>query len=409
MSETLVSALIMLLVWGSLFWKLQTLRWRPRDAIQRSYCGALLALALVMTVFHPPIYRAVDRITGVPNFARLLGNGLGVVSAWAFQPVITKLLRYQARGRGILGGVWPMIGTLGVMIYLFSRMSVPQSAPLDFQQRYGAAPFVAEYRIVLFAYIGLTMYNLFALSLRNGRVVRSISQPHRRLWARLQTVGWGLGTAYDANECIYVILRRSKFAHNAPYDHLLANVLLTGFLVTILSGAGLSLFHWLGQYRALRQLYPLWRDLYRATPQIALDPPSSEGADTVAFRDVGFRLYRRVTEIHDGVTALESYIDASMKEKADRVCKQMGITRQQAGVTVEALMLAQAIHAKQGGKRTSEPLRSPLMMTQENLEHEVQHLKGVARAYRGISIQGREALFHVLSEHPDSQEAIHRR
>lgn len=78
-------------------------------------------------------------------------------------------------------------------------------------------------------------------------------------------------------------------------------------------------------------------------------------------------------------------------------------------VTVEALMLAQAMHAKQGGKRTSEPLLSPLMMTEENLEHEVQHLKGVARAYQGISAQGREALSHALSEHPDSQEAIHRR
>jgi len=408
-SETLVSALTVLLVWGSLLWKMQALRWQPRDAIQRSYCGALLALALAMTVFHPPIYRAVDRITGVPNFARLLGNGLGVVSAWAFQPVITKLLRYQARGRGVLSGAWPMIGTLGVMIYLFSRMSVPQSAPLDFQQRYGAAPFVAAYRIVLFAYIGLTMYNLFALSLRNGRVVRSISQPRRRLWARLQTVGWGLGTAYDANECIYVVLRRSKFAHNAPYDHLLANVLLTGFLVAILSGAGLSLFHWLGQYRALRQLYPLWRDLYRATPQIALDPPSSEGADTVAFRDVRFRLYRRVTEIHDGITALESYSDAAMTDKADRACKRMGITRRQSRVTVEALMLAQAMYAKGVGKRTSEPLLFPLMTMEENLEHEVQHLKGVARAYRGISAQGRETLSHSLSERPDSQEAIRRR
>ncbi len=261
---------------------------------------------------------------------------------------------------------------------------------------------------MLFAYIGLTMYNLFALSLRNGRVVRSISQPHRRLWARLQTVGWGLGTAYDANECIYVMLRRSPFAHNAPYDRLLAKILLTSFLVTILSGAGLGLLHWLGQYRALRQLYPLWRDLYRVTPQIALDPPSSEGADTVAFRDVGFRLYRRVTEIHDGITALESYSDASMTEKADRVYKQMCITRQQAGVTVEALMLAQAIHAKQGGNRTSEPLLSPLMTMEENLEHEVQHLKGVARAYRGILVQGREALCYALSEHPDSQEAIRR-
>ena len=346
MSQDTVSSLTVLLVWGSLIWKLQTLGWRPRDTIQRSYCGALLALALVLTVFHPPVYRAVDRIMGIPNFSRFLGNSLGVISAWAFQPLITKLLRYQARGRGVLASAWLMIGTIGVMIFLFHRMSVPQSAPTDFQERYGAAPFVAEYRIVLFAYIGLAMYNLFALSLRNGAVVRSINQWHRRLWARLQTIGWDLGTAYSTNECVYVVLRRSRFAHHAPYDLLLANILLTGFLVMILSGGVLGLFHWVAQYRALRQLFPLWRDLYRATPQIALDPPPSEGADMRALRNVGFRLYRRVTEIHDGIMALQSYTDATMIESADRLCKRMGITGQRAEATAEALIIAEATHAK---------------------------------------------------------------
>ncbi|MCA1723416.1 MAG: hypothetical protein LC748_04030 [Thermomicrobia bacterium] len=405
MSQDTVSALTVLLLWGSLIWKLQTLCWWPRDTIQRSYCGALLALALALTVFHPPIYRAVDRVTGIPNFSRLLGNILGVVSAWAFQPIITKLLRYQARGRGVLSSAWLTIGTIGVMALLFHRMAVPQSAPTDFQQRYGAAPFVAEYRVVLFAYIGLAMYNLFALSLRNGEVVRSINQWHRRLWARLQTIGWGLGTAYSSNECIYVALRRSRFANNAPYDQLLANALLTGFLVMILSGGVLGLFHWIAQYRALRQLFPLWRDLYRVTPQIALDPPPSEGADMRALRNIGFRLYRRVTEIHDGIMALESYTNATMIEGADRISKRKGVTGQRAEMTTEALILAEAMRAKREGLRASEPAPPPHIVTGRNLAHEVRHLKGVARAYRDLPMRPGELSSVATERQQDHQEA----
>ncbi len=408
MSQDTVSALTVLLVWASLIWKLQTLGWWPRDTIQRSYCGALLALALALTIFHPPVYRAVDRITGIPNFSRLLGNSLGVISAWAFQPIITKLLRYQARGRGVLASAWLMIGTIGVMTFLFHRMSVPQSAPTDFQERYGAAPFVAEYRIVLFAYIGLAMYNLFALSLRNGEVVRSINQWHRRLWARLQTIGWGLGTAYSTNECVYVALRRSRFAHHAAYDLLLANLLLTGFLVMILSGGVLGLFHWVAQYRALRQLFPLWRDLYRATPQIALDPPLSEGADIRALRNVGFRLYRRVTEIHDGIMALQSYTDAAIIESADRVCKRMGITGQEAEATAKALIITEAMRAKREGRRVLEPVPPPLITTGPNLEHEVRHLRYVSHLYQDLAMKAGDLPAVAADALPDHQEVTNR-
>jgi hypothetical protein len=298
-----------------------------------------------------------------------------------------------------------MIGTIAAMTILFRRMSVPESAPTDFQQRYGAAPFVAEYRIVLFAYIGLAMYNLFALSLRNGAVIRSINQWHRRLWARLQTVGWGLGTAYSTNECVYVALRRSRFAHNAPYDLLLANVLLTGFLVMILSGGLLGLFHWVAQYRALRQLFPLWRGLYRATPQIALDPPPSEVADMRALRNVGFRLYRRVTEIHDGIMALQAYTDATMIETADRACERMGITGQRAEATTEALIIAEAMRAKRDGKRALEPALPPLVRTGPNLEHEVRHLKDVARAYRDFAMNPGDPSAVAADTQPDHRGA----
>jgi hypothetical protein len=384
-SQTALSIGIAMLIWGSFIWKLRSLRWWPRDTIQRSFCGALLALGLAMTVLIPPIYRGIDRVMGIPNVARLLGNCLGVVSTWSFQPVITRLLRYQARGRGVLDSMWLMVGTVGVMILLFGRMNIPQSAPADFQERYGAAPYVAEYRIVLFVYIGLALYNLFVLSLRNGEVIRNINQAHRRLWARLQTVGWGLGTAYAANECVYVLLRRTRFARNVAYDGLLASVLLCSFLILVLSGGPIELAHWVGQYRSLRQLFPLWRDLYRAMPQIALNPPPSERADRLAICDVSFRLYRRVTEIRDGMMALQPYIREPLGD-AQSGCGRLKTEGDESTEAArEAARIAEAIVAKRLGKRASQPRIEPLVFSDASLEDEVRHLVRVARAYRQIT------------------------
>jgi hypothetical protein len=132
MTSDVVSAGLVVLLWGYLLVKLQTLHWHLRDTAQRANCASLFVVGLSMTVFHPPVYRAIDRLTGVPNLSRLLGNSLGVIGAWTFQPVIVRLLRYPARKRGVLGSIWLMIGTIATMAFLFSRASVPVEAPTDF-------------------------------------------------------------------------------------------------------------------------------------------------------------------------------------------------------------------------------------------------------------------------------------
>jgi uncharacterized protein DUF6545 len=137
------------------------------------------------------------------------------------------------------------------------------------------------------------------------------------------------------------------------------------------------------------------------TPQIALDPPPSEGADIRALRNVGFRLYRRVTEIHDGIMALQAYIDATMIDMADRACERMGMTGQRAEATAEALIIAEAMRAKRDGKRALEPALLPLVTTGPNLEHEVRHLKYVAHAYQDLAMKPAELSAVAAGAQPD--------
>lgn len=391
MAHDVVSATTLVLAWGSLLVRLHTLHWRPRNPVQQSFCGTLLAVALTMTVMHPPIYRAIDRTSGIANVSRLVGNALGVLAAWAFQPVIAALLRYQARRNGPLGSGWLALTVVCIMGVLFHAMLVPVSAPKDFQERYGAAPFVAEYRLTLYAYLGLIWLRLFRLSLRNTEAVRSIGQSHRRLWARLQTVGWGLGCLYALHECAYVILRRlDVISAGLPYDTALSYGLLTGFFLLVLSGVILNGFHWLSWYRAYHVLYPLWRDLRAAMP-------GTGPAFRLARRDFGtpkleFRLHRRVTEIRDGIVVLHPYID-----ERDGVPPGTEDAAFENRAMVEAGAIASGIARRRRNIRATFPRIAPIAIaTGETFDEEVRALTNLAVAYRRMTTRS--------NSYPDSTD-----
>jgi len=379
-----VSAVLVALLWGSLIIKLHALHWHLRDPAQRANCASLLAVALTMTIFHPPVYRAIDRIAGIPNFSRLLGNSLGVVSAWAFQPVIIRLLHDRAHKRGVLGSGWLATGTIAMMALLFFRASVPVEAPTDFQARYSAAPFTAEYRLVLLAYIGILVLQIFLRSLRNGRVVGSIPQSYLRLQARVQTIGWGFGVAYAGLECGYIALALLGIVSPHTYPTTLAYTLFASGCIALLSGGVLGVYHWGAQNRTYRLLYPLWRDLYHATPGIALDPPHSARADMLTLRNPDRLLYRRVMEIRDGVVALHRYTDAALLDWARARCRATGTPEEDASACTDAIVWAAAIEAKRHGQRVLIPVSSTPMRADIDLDAEVRHLARVAHAYRRL-------------------------
>jgi hypothetical protein len=388
MVSNVVSAGLVVLLWGYLVIKMHTQHWRLRDAAQRANCASLFIIGLSMTVFHPPVYRAIDRLSGITNLSRLLGNSLGVIGAWTFQPVIGRLLRYPERKRGLLGSAWLMIGTIATMTFLFNRASVPIEAPTDFQVRYSTAPYVAEYRLLVLAYIGLLVLQIFFRSVLNGRVVRSIPQPHLRLQARLQTLGWGLGVAYAGLEAGFILLALLDFVPRHDYPERFAYALFAGGMLSLLSGGGLGLFHWGIQYRAYRRLYPLWHDLYEVTPGIALDPPASSRADVLIVRNLGLRLYRRVMEIHDGVVALQRYTGTHFRERARALCRSIGISQEDIPICTEAILWAAAVEAKRRAQRAATPVDTMMTRNDTDLEGDVQHLQRIARVYRRLAPLG---------------------
>ncbi|MFD0377659.1 MAB_1171c family putative transporter [Streptomyces sp. NPDC127112] len=106
--------------------------------------------------------------------------------------------------------------------------------------------------------------------------------------------------------------------------------------------AASRLLAWGRSYRSYRALYPLWRDLYESSPDIALEPPGA------SVSDLDYRLHRRVVEIRDGWRDLRPYIDrTTVGGSAGDAGREESEESRQA--FTEAARIKRALLAKQAG------------------------------------------------------------
>ncbi len=307
MGSMLVSSGIALVLWGNFAYKLRRFQGRPRDDAQRANFATLLCMALAFTILDPPIYTAIDLVTGIPNLARLLGNSCGVAGACAFEPVAAAVAKRT--GGGVWGNGWFMGVTLLVMVTLFVAARLPTSEPTaGFPVRYDALPAVAAYRLVFLGSIGLTLCRLFVLWRRVSTAAALAGRATQRQ-AHLQTIGWALGAAYCGYECAYILLHMVGVGPSMRYSALLAYGLLAGCFALVLNDGFFTAWRWISHYRAYYALGPLWHALVAAFPDLALDSPRRRVMLTTVFGDLDFRLRRRVTEIRDGVMTLQPFLD----------------------------------------------------------------------------------------------------
>lgn len=143
-----------------------------------------------------------------------------------------------------------------------------------------------------------------------------------------------------------------------------------------------SAYRWLDRRRACRRLYPLWRDLCRAAPDIALDAVPSGLADALVVQDLGFRLYRRVVEIRDGRLAVGTHLPPGVAEHAESMGRDAGLTGNKLHAVVEAGCLRAAIQARSLAYQNSGNPALPPTIGGAEVADEVAFLELVADAYR---------------------------
>jgi hypothetical protein len=381
-----------LLAWTAVVFKLPAVRRNPHDPGPRAYWLGLVGVALTLTVLLPPVYLAVDRLTGVPNLARLLGHGLALAAGWSVQAFLL-LLSYPAatawpriRRRG-----WALATALVAMSTLFVLAPVDDET-MEFTSRYADAPLIPEYWLLFLAYLGLTGVEVVRLSWHYAGLS---DRPALRLGLRLTAVGALFGLGYITYEGSYVAMRR--FGLGAPPGDLQAvtQALLAGAAGLIVVGSTMPtwgpriglprLWRWFSRYRASLRLRPLWLALCRSSPEIALVPPTAWVVEALTARDLDFRLYRRVIEIRDGRLMLRAHLDPRAEARARTLGRAAGLSGDGLEAVVEAASLATALRAR---RKLWPPTSTGAVGTPggRDLETEVAWLTEVAKCFVGSPI-----------------------
>ncbi len=376
----LLHYVLVLLVWITL---IRTCSWVTRPGLQRAYCLTLLGLASFLTLLLPPMYLAVDRISGVPNIARLLAASMLIFGLWAFQPCVAETLNRPLTSRS-----WPtrtpfVLGLIAILAVVFTLAPIDRSEPGDFTAQYGDDPFVFGFNLLYMGYMALGFGLLFLESVRAVRKYRGLlADREMRLRMYAITTAWSLSVAYWLHGCGYSLLVHLGKPYVHPDPSLVANSLLTAAILAMMSGGLFDLHDWWTQYRAHRSLYPLWRAVVEATPGIAFFPARPYMWDLLEFRDMRLRLHRRVVEVHDGVVALRPFIDSAFVIEAEALCRHTGLTGEEARATVEAASVARALVAKGERRMAKAPFNSLLAQAGTDFRTEVGYLQRVATAYQ---------------------------
>jgi transcriptional regulator with XRE-family HTH domain len=377
MIRSLLITLPLVVLWATVVGKLPALRRDPTNGALRAYWVAVLAVALAWTVLQPPVHLALDRMTGVANLARLLGHSLAVVAACAGQAFLaySSLPEPAARSR-VHRQVWVAAGALAAMGILFALGRVHYET-LDFIGRYGTTPPILAYWLVFLTYLGVSQVEVIRLAWRWARYSdRLIIQ----LAGRMVAVGGLFVCGYIVYDLLFLAASRLGRAYLLGNQPLITRSLLTTAILIGTVGSTMPawgprvglprLLLWASHYRANQRLYPLWRRLCEAVPEIALVPPSPRWRDVLAVRDLNFRLHGRVGEIQDGLLRLRPYLDRQPAAAVEERCRQAGLDGVPQRVIVEATSLATAAHAKERaelGRRLQELRQARAGLTGDGL------------------------------------------
>lgn len=290
-----------------------------------------------LTLAAPAVAPMIDRLTGVPDLNALgvhifggVGSSAGILVALSYWTCPPERARRRAMFWLALAAA--MTATL-VGLWLAARQHV-----LSHQGNYlldnMGLPLVAIYLVLYTVAFAAGLLAILLLCLRYARVAPTV---WLRRGLRITAIGAAVYLVYCAHRLIGMMA--ANLGTDLP-DLEFLTPLCIGIGVPLLIigltlpswGAKLSTSsRWLRDYVSYQALYPLWRDLYRQVPSIALDPPQSRLADVLRFREIGYHLCRRVVEINDGLLALSADrlpADVGSADFADEVKSLVRMSRQ---------------------------------------------------------------------------------
>ena len=348
--------------------RLRRLAARPHDGAERAHLGiyvfGVLGLAPILT----PVYAAVDRQLGVPNVALLFAAVLLFVSAWCVQVFYLFVTRPGRDLRAEIGRrVWLLAGGCALQAVLFWLADAHEEANsiIGFRERYGQEPAVQGLGAVIFAWSALVFWSIAQLTRHYAALSR---RPTSRLGLYLSVTGALLGIANAVHNELDLLFQWLGWLYPFDPPDALSHALIAGAVLLLVAGNTMPVWgrrlglaaalRWLADYRAYLAIRPLWRDLCRAVPEVALEPPPGDRVvqDSLPPRDLRFRLYRCLVEVLDARLLLRAYLDPRVLELAIDAWHGRGRSASpELPVFLEAVALEAALRARAADRPPARP------------------------------------------------------
>ncbi|QES51381.1 hypothetical protein DEJ50_29600 [Streptomyces venezuelae] len=351
--RTLCFAVAALSSYAALVYRLCQARRSWRDSAYRALVVTLLLQCLTFTM--GAVAMGGGSLLGVGNLAILLMHLSAVAFCVAAQII---LLRWAADGAAAARGTryWLATGiALNLLLTaLFLLAGGPGRPASDFDTGSGQ-PLVLTYLLAFIVSQAVPCVTIFR---QCGPYARMTDNASLRQALRLLSVAAVVLFLYCLARTVNILTAAAGL--DIGVWKLCASVFSAAGIVVLslsltMSSWGTSaarLLEWAYAYRSYRALYPLWRDLYEASPDIALEPPGASVSASVS--DLDYRLHRRVVEIRDGWRDLRPYIERTGHAGTGGPAGEAGAEAGAAGTEVrqafaEAAQIRQALQAKRTG------------------------------------------------------------
>ncbi|MGW5847339.1 MAB_1171c family putative transporter [Streptomyces sp. NPDC055254] len=359
--------------------KVPTLRRDWDQPLMRAVCALLVVGCLVMFLAAPPTIAAVNRLTGVVNFAAPLvfcvitafsGCCLVLVLQWGGGPpaVVRRATRLTV---AVYGGVAVLIVTL------FMIGDAPVERLRDLDTYYANTPWIRE---MIVCYLLAHSVGISALTLLSGRWLLRTDPELRPLRTGLGLIMLGglLDLGYLVAKWTALGARwsgrdwdRLSTDVAPPFASAAALMVATGFIVPLVGGS--AAWREFSQYR---RLHPLWKALRGFAASRVRTVPLAW------WSPVGIRLIHRESVIDDAILALACWFDPAVRHAAYETARGQGMGEERAAVVADAAVLAVACRRK----AAAAPLPGPPPGNPEPYRLAGRPLTALAREFRDSPI-----------------------
>ncbi|MER5645904.1 MAB_1171c family putative transporter [Streptosporangium sp. NPDC002524] len=302
-------------IWAIAIQTVRHLTARRRSPADTASLVHVVTLGLGAVAQSPDVRPRLDLLTGVDGLGRWLSFSIILCSMAAFWTVVAYVTHRQAgrppRVRARLIGVACAIAGMGVTLL---GSGTRDDVGASFLAVYGGNALVVCCYAIFLGYIAAVLVDTLRSAWRYKNYAR---QWYLRVGMHILVVGDICGLVY----CLYLgsTVATSYLALPLPPGATTYAATYIGFgaVALILAGPTISVwgprltgpFRVAAQRLALRRLHPLWLALTTAMPYLRSRPSHALG-DVV-----GYRLYRRVIEIRDGLLILEPYRDLAAEQR----------------------------------------------------------------------------------------------